>query len=217
MSRAQVREIDRRAVEQYGIPGVVLMENAARAVSDAAMEMLGGSERLAVMIVCGGGNNGGDGLAVARHLHNRGCAVQVALAVEPGVYRNEALVNWGIVRAMGLAVITIGEAEGRLRGGVDLVVDALFGTGLSAPPREPGALRVLAGCGMDTLSIDIPSGMDCDTGEVLGDVCVRARRTVTFVAEKIGFANPKSRQYLGDVVVGDIGCPRELIPAVASA
>ena len=215
LTRAQVREIDRRSVEEYHVPGIVLMENAARAVVEVAMGMMRGVERPAVLIVCGGGNNGGDGLAVARHLHNRGWAVEIALAANVEAYRNEAKINWQIVQAMGLPVHPIEDGGILPKGGVDLLVDALFGTGLSAPPRDPRVIELMAEHGMPILSVDIPSGLDCDAGKPLGSACVRATRTVTFVAEKAGFANPLSRQYLGDVIVGDIGCPRELIDAVA--
>ena len=215
LTRAQVREIDRRAIEDYHIPGVVLMENAARAVVEAATEMTRGADRPAALIVCGGGNNGGDGLAVARHLHNRGWTVEIALAVSVNAYRNEALANWQTVQAMRLPITSIEDADSPLKGKFDLLVDALFGTGLSSPPRDGRVIERMLGHDAPVLSVDIPSGLDCDTGEPLGPACVRATRTVTFVAEKAGFANPLSRQYLGDVSVGDIGCPRELIEAVA--
>ena len=215
LTRAQVREIDRRAIEEFHIPGVVLMENAARAVTDAALEMLRGVDRPAVLIICGGGNNGGDGLAVARHLHNRGWTVDISLAVDPQTYRGEALANFQIVQAMALRTTAIEDADVLLKGGVDLLVDALFGTGLSAPPRDPRVIETMVDHDTPVLAVDIPSGLDCDTGLPLGPACVRATRTVTFVAEKAGFANPMSRQYLGNVTVGDIGCPRELIEAVA--
>jgi NAD(P)H-hydrate epimerase len=99
---------------------------------------------------------------------------------------------------------------------VDIVIDALFGTGLS---RQPDAdmtklIEVMNRSGLPIVAIDLPSGLDCDSGEALG-ACIRATRTVTFVAEKVGFANPASKQYTGEITVGDIGCPRELIEEVA--
>src|SRR4051812_15215670 len=102
LTRAQVREIDRRSIEEYYIPGIVLMENAARGVVDVAMQMLRGIEKPEVSIICGGGNNGGDGLAIARHLHNRECDVGIVLAVDPRKYQGEAAANWQIVQAMDL-------------------------------------------------------------------------------------------------------------------
>ena len=179
------------------------------------MDMLPAAGDPAVVIVCGGGNNGGDGLAVARHLHNRRVRVVVALAANPDAYRNEAAVNWQIVRAMQIPLLR-GDAGKSLAGReFRLVIDALFGTGLSSPPRETSWIGAMNDSRVPVLAVDLPSGLDCDTGEPLGHACVRATRTVTFVAEKAGFANPSSRQYLGEVTVGDIGCPRELVDAVA--
>jgi NAD(P)H-hydrate epimerase len=216
LTRVQVREIDRRAIEDYHVPGIVLMENAARALTDAALEMLGGVQDPSVLIVCGGGNNGGDGLAVARHLHNRGVRVELAFAVNPDTYRGDARINWEIARAMKIPRRSIDNAAIVLAGGrVNLVIDALFGTGLAAAPRTAWHVELMNRDGVPVLSVDVPSGLDCDTGEPLGTACVRATRTVTFVAEKAGFANPAAKQYLGDVIVGDIGCPRELIERVA--
>src|SRR3954467_9726793 len=100
LTRAQVREIDRRSIEQYQIPGIVLMENAARAAANAACDLLDGECVGEILILCGGGNNGGDGLAIARHLHNRGGDVFIALATDPARYKGDALINWKIAQAM---------------------------------------------------------------------------------------------------------------------
>ena len=218
LTRAQVREIDRLSFEQYHIPTVVLMENAARAVADVATDMLEGVADPGVVVVCGGGNNGGDGLAVARHLHNRGVDVKIALAVDPSTYRGDAGINWRIVSSMNIPICPAkhGAAPAALRSS-RLIVDALFGTGLTTAPRDTAWIEQINAAGSPVLSVDLPSGLDCDTGKPLGPACVRATRTVTFVAEKFGFANPESRPYLGDVVVGDIGCPRELIELVVNA
>ncbi|MGD1277133.1 MAG: NAD(P)H-hydrate epimerase [Tepidisphaeraceae bacterium] len=207
LSRQQIRQIDRLAIQRYGIPGVVLMENAARAVAEAAWTMLGQEPHATVLVVCGGGNNGGDGLAAARHLHNRGADVRIVLISDPAKYENEAKINWEIVRPMKLPIAS--GVEGRPQ----LVVDAIFGTGLTQAPRPPFAqiVEAMHGFGVPILSVDIPSGLDCDSGKPLGPACVKATRTVTFVAEKIGFAQPTARQYLGEVTVADIGCPRELV------
>jgi NAD(P)H-hydrate epimerase len=219
LSRAQVREIDRRAIEEFGIPGIVLMENAARSAADVACTMLGGRvPGKFVTIFCGPGNNGGDGLAIARHLHNRGANVDVVPVFDPQRLSGDALCNWQIVSAMELEVTPLSSCELTLASEPDLVIDALLGTGAHDRPRG----RIAAAIDLfDTdvrspvLSVDVPSGLDCDTGKPLG-TCVRATRTITFVAEKLGFANPDARAYIGEVVVGDIGCPRDLIETVAS-
>jgi NAD(P)H-hydrate epimerase len=207
LTRAQVREVDRRAIKEYRIPGIVLMENAARAVVDAAWQTLAGRPA-PVLVVCGGGSNGGDGLAVARHLHIIGCPVEIFLAIDPAKYAGDALTNWNIVQAMKIPI-------GWTRTPT-LIIDALFGTGLSQAPRADSLAVIdrMNAQAVPILAIDVPSGLDCDTGRPLGSSCVRATRTVTFVAEKAGFADPESRQYTGAVVVGEIGCPRELIDAV---
>jgi NAD(P)H-hydrate epimerase len=210
LNRTQLREIDRLAVERYKIPGVVLMENAARAVADTAMQMLGSPGD--VLIVCGGGNNGGDGLAAARHLHNRGCSVRIFLTIDPNRFDREAKINWEIVQAMRLPIVAHLETESP-----KLVLDAIFGTGLSQPPRDPFAkiAKAMAALRVPILAVDIPSGLDCDTGKPLSPDCVKADVTVTFVAEKSGFAEAAARAYLGRVVVGDIGCPVELIEEIS--
>jgi NAD(P)H-hydrate epimerase len=215
LSREQVRKIDRLAVEQYRIPGVVLMENAAVAAADVAGEMIR-PDAGRMLIICGGGNNGGDGLAVARHLHNRGYDIRILLTTDPGKYAGEAKINWDICQAMKLTwASATAEAIAGSRAG--LIVDAIFGTGLTQPPRPPFA-EIVSAIGelrAPVLAIDIPSGLDCDTGRALGSACVTATRTITFVAEKVGFDQPEARKYLGRVTVGDIGCPIELIAEAA--
>jgi NAD(P)H-hydrate epimerase len=211
LTREQVRRIDKLSVEQYHIPGVVLMENAAIAAANEAVLMANAGP---VMILCGGGNNGGDGLAVARHLHNRGLDPAIFLTSDPSKYAGEAKVNWEIVQAMKLP-ITEAKPDTIYREyhyRPTLIIDAIFGTGLTQPPRDPFPQLVMAIqlIRRPILAIDIPSGLDCDTGKPLGPACIRATRTITFVAEKVGFANPEAYEYLGEVVVGDIGCPSEL-------
>jgi NAD(P)H-hydrate epimerase len=217
LTRAQVREVDRLATERYHVPGIVLMENAARGAADVAWEMLG-HETKSVVIVCGPGNNGGDGMAIARHLHNRGAQVELIFGdFDPEKYKGDARINWEIVRAMGLTHDSWESAQTRLKEQhIDLIVDALFGTGLSQPPRGTSVnlIEWMNRAGVPVLAVDLPSGLDCDTGVPWGTACVLATRTVTFVAEKLGFAHPGSRQYLGQVTIADIGCPREVIDDV---
>ena len=213
LTRAQVREIDRLAIERFHIPGIVLMENAARGAAEVAWEMLGRKTQTKVQIVCGGGNNGGDGLAIARHLHNLGVVVTILLSIDPDKYSGDALINWKIVQAMNLPIAARTQAADAIQSAkADLIIDALFGTGLTQSPR-PDASALIGWMNhreVPILAVDLPSGMDCDSGLSLGEHCVRAQRTVTFVAEKWGFAHPWSRQYTGKISVADIGCPKEL-------
>jgi NAD(P)H-hydrate epimerase len=213
LTRRQVREVDRIAIEQYYIPGIVLMENAARGAAEVAVEMIDRRDAR-VLIFCGGGNNGGDGYAVARHLANRGYDVAVATTVDPAKLNGDALTNWRIARAMGVPMEPASTQRPAI--GPALVIDAIFGTGLSEPPREPfGELaEAINGWGLPVLAIDVPSGFDCDTGKPLGAACIRATRTVTFVKEKRGFGHRTSRQYTGEVTVVDIGCPPEIVQKV---
>jgi NAD(P)H-hydrate epimerase len=216
LTRDQVRSIDRRATEEYHVPGIVLMENASRGVADAAERFfLPRASR--VLILCGGGNNGGDGLAAARHLHNRGHAVTIGLLTDPARYKGDAKTNWDIVQAMRLPSSAFDAAAIRATH-ADLILDAVFGTGLTDAPRDPfpQIVNAIQDHGAPILAIDLPSGLDCDTGRPPG-ACVRATRTVTFVAEKVGFANPEARQYTGEITVADIGCPRELIEQVSGS
>ena len=191
------------------------MENAACSATDAAREMLRGDCIGQVLILCGGGNNGGDGLAIARHLHNCGASVQIALTIDPSHYGGDALLNWRIAQAMKLPVVS---ATPDLIAHTDalLIIDAIFGTGLTDAPRPPfdQIAAAVNHCGRPVLAIDIPSGLDCDTGIPPG-ACIGATRTITFVAEKVGFAHREARTYTGDILVGDIGVPPELVEQVA--
>jgi NAD(P)H-hydrate epimerase len=214
LSRDEVRAVDRRAIEEFGVPGVVLMENAGRGAAELLLA-LGIHGRVA--ICCGKGNNGGDGLVIARHLDNYGVPVSVLLFARPEELTGDAAINQRIVAASGLPLVVHAgstvdlEAVRRELAGAEWVVDALFGTGLTGTVRPPldGVIAAINDSGSRVLAVDIPSGLDCDTGQPLGPT-VRAHRTATFVAPKKGFAAPSARAWLGQVHVLPIGAPRSL-------
>lgn len=197
---AQARQIDRVAVERYGMPSILLMENASRAVAEESRKLAG-----RYVVLCGPGNNGGDGLAAARHLGRNGA---IYLMAEPDPERSpDAALQLGILRRAGYPVV-VGEPPdpGESQGAV--WIDALFGTGLARPltgeaVRWVGVFNAGAG---PKLCVDIPSGLHGDSGEVLGAAC-RADVTVTFAAAKVGLTVPAAAGYVGRIVVAPLGVP----------
>jgi NAD(P)H-hydrate epimerase len=221
LSRAAVRELDRRAIEEHGIPSIVLMENAGRACAEEASRLLGGS-RGPVLVLCGPGNNGGDGLVIARTLWNRGVEVK-AVFVGPvdGLEQGSAdfATNLRLWSGLGRTLEVVSsprEAEelGPRLARAALVVDALFGTGLARELGEPwrSAIRRVNAARRPVLAVDLPSGLDADSGAVLGEA-VRATLTVTFVARKPGFLRGHGPELCGRVVVAEIGIPRPFLEA----
>lgn len=226
ISRQQVREVDRRAIGQLGIPGIVLMENASRNAAAVVLELLHHDlhvplRQARVAILCGGGNNGGDGYAMARHLHNAGVAVALFAAKPPDQLPSDAAVNARIAQKMGLSLhpaVSDEEVEryaGQWRA-AHVLVDALLGTGFSGvvrPPLDGLIEKVNQLAGPRVVAVDVPSGLDCDTGTAAA-MAIKAHVTVTFVATKTGFRRPEAGRWLGRVVVADIGVPPELVQAI---
>ncbi len=219
LSRDEVRELDRRAIEGFGVPGVVLMENAGRGCAELLMRL--NPERKPVVILCGPGNNGGDGFVIARHLDNHGWPVDVQVVARHNRTRGDAEINFDILFPAGIEYTqyrpdyfeqTHRDIFLKHFDTPGWVVDALFGTGLDRPIGAPfdWIVEVVNDSGRPVFAVDIPSGLDCDTGEPLGPT-VRATHTATFVAHKKGFLNPESRQWTGEVHVIDIGTPRVLV------
>jgi NAD(P)H-hydrate epimerase len=214
-TRDEVRAFDRYCIERLGIPGIVLMENAGRQIAEAARGMVRGAPGPRVLVLAGRGNNGGDGYVVARHLALGGLAAETAVLAARGQIEGDADTNLRILEAMGLPVhVLAGPADEtvrevrRLLAQADLIIDGLLGTGARGEIREPYATAIAAvnETGKPVLAIDIPSGLDCDTGRPLGPT-LRAAKTVTMAALKIGFRNPEAAAYTGEIVVADIGAP----------
>lgn len=221
LTRAQVREVDRLAIEKYGIPGIVLMENASRNAADFVLDM---NRQLGpIAIVCGRGNNGGDGFAMARHLCNAGESVTLFLACDPKGLQGDALTNATIATNMEIPQRAFNspdaiEAALPALHAAAIIIDAVLGTGFSGNARPP-LDRVIEAINTAEraaiVAVDVPSGLDCDTGEP-SNATVRANHTVTFVANKLGFLSRSAEDYTGNIHVADIGSPPELIQEVLS-
>lgn len=218
LSREQCREVDRRAVEEYGVPSIVLMENAGRGMADFIRSLEPDGP---VVICCGRGNNAGDGFVIARHLDLRVAPLKVLVWADADHLPADAATNLRIIRHAGLPVEmwTKEFDEQELKRALDdasLIVDALLGTGARGAPRAPfdRIIECINDAAAPTIAVDVPSGMDCDTGETPG-AAIHAAHTCTFVAEKPGFHAAGAEQFTGQVHVLDIGAPRQLIAEIA--
>lgn len=212
VDRATVRGWDRRAIEEFGIPGIVLMENAALGCLRVLEELAPAELGPPYTVICGPGNNGGDGLALARHLHNRGLPVSIHLVedasrIDPA---SDAGINLRIVQRMKVPLREPGPRLPELRHGA--IIDAMLGTGLARPLGEPytGWVEAINRSGRPVAAIDIPTGLDADSGEVLGRA-VRAGHTIAMAAPKLGFTRGAGPAHVGRVHVVDIGLPRILM------
>jgi NAD(P)H-hydrate epimerase len=247
LSRAEVRRLDVQAAEQLALPTALLMENAGRGAAGWLAERLGaippssGGRPFSlsphapmddmpsmpvlpkVLILCGPGNNGGDGGVVARHLNAWGFPVRVIWFTRSDQLRGDAALQWAILNKSGIeqsawfdefpsvSAFDVTRLVAIL-GDVDWLVDGLLGTGLSRPVNGTlhTVIEAMNHSGKPIFALDLPSGLDADAGTPLG-VAVRATATATFVAAKLGFAVPGAVHYTGEVVVIDIGLPRCLL------
>ena len=207
----EMKALDQRAIQGFGILGLVLMENAGRGVADLIDSQNNGK---CVVIFSGKGNNGGDGFVVARHLHNRGFRVQVFLLARANELKGDAATNYQIISKMKLPIkeVTDQTPERELSEAIsnaDSLVDALFGIGLSKPLQgvDQSVVSLMNASGKAIVAVDIPSGLDADTGEVLG-ACVKARVTATLGLAKKGLYKGQGPEMAGKVAVIDIGLPK---------
>jgi hydroxyethylthiazole kinase-like uncharacterized protein yjeF len=220
LSSSQMRDADRRTIEEVGIPAIVLMENAGRQVVAALEAVFEDLADRQVAVLCGRGNNGGDGFVVARTLHQRGIDVGVFLVGAVADVRGEARSNLEILGRIGVPVVEIdNEQAWELHfseiESCGLIVDALFGTGLKTPLH--GMLETVVadinGSSIPVASIDLPSGLSADTNELIGD-CIDASLTVTLATPKLPLVLPPGELHAGDVVIADIGIPDAVIDSV---
>jgi len=231
----EMQRIDRTTIEKYGIPGTVLMERAGLSVvariNDLFFQGTGHPERKLngagrgqssdrnkgrkIIVVCGGGNNGGDGFVIARILHNQGREVEVYITANPGSLKDDAKINYDAAGKFGVIIRPVSQFLKYSRPSVTsncLVVDALFGTGLSKEVRAPLAdvIGKINRMSAPVVSVDIPSGISSDTGQILG-CAIKAQHTVTFGLPKRGHFLYPGAEYTGQLFIEEIGFPLTLL------
>lgn len=214
VTASEMKEMDRIAIEAFGIPGVVLMENAGRGAAEAFMAHFSPPPGARVLILCGRGNNGGDGYVMARYFHAGGLHVSVVVLSELARIGGDARIHLQIIRHMGVRVLEVPDLErwGSVRGELEnhaFVVDAILGTGLNAPVEGFYArvIEDINGSGKAVAAVDIPSGLNADTGCIMG-VAVKAALTVTFAFEKIGQVVFPGAERVGHLACVDISIPK---------
>ncbi len=219
VSADEMRELDQMAMQQYGIPSLLLMENAGRGVSDWIREKFGQfkPQAVSILIFCGKGNNGGDGLVAARHLKNHGFQVQIVLIAFPTTLKEEAAVNFNITSRMHIPTIIIEEPMDlrnvpNMINESDIIIDALFGTGLNSPLTDiyHETVKLINESQKKIVAVDVPSGLNSDTGEVLG-IAVKANMTATLGLPKKGLYEKAGPEHCGEIRVIDISLPKDIL------
>ncbi len=218
LSAEQAKLLDCIAIEEVGVPSVVLMENAGRSLADVVKAYVKRIERSFVCICCGIGNNAGDGFVAARHLLNSGIKVKIFLIGSSTGLKEDPNLNFRILKGLGYSVIELDTDSKRFFASLsrclkkaDVVVDAIFGIGLnrSISGHFKDVIDLINANRKRVVSADIPSGLDGTTGKVYG-VCVKAHTTVTFNFAKKGLFKAEGPRYAGKVIVADIGIPATL-------
>jgi hydroxyethylthiazole kinase-like uncharacterized protein yjeF len=221
LNAAQMRDADRQTIEEIGIPSMVLMENAGRQVVAALEAAYDDLQDRHVAVLCGPGNNGGDGFVVARTLHQRAVDVSVFVIGTMADIKGDARLNVEILGRLGLTVVEISDEQSwELHfseiSKCDLIVDAILGTGLKSPLR--GMMETVAAdvnaSGLPVTAIDLPTGLSADHAEPIGE-CIQATMTVTLAAPKLPLVLPSGEAKAGSIVVADIGIPPQVIDSVA--
>ena len=221
LNAAQMRDADRQTIEEIGIPSMVLMENAGRQVVAALEAAYTDLNDRHVAVLCGPGNNGGDGFVVARTLHQHGIGVSVFVVATLAGIKGDARLNLEILGRLGLTVVEISDEHAwdlhfSEISQSDLIIDAIFGTGLKSPLA--GIMETVAGdvnaSGIPVVAVDLPTGMSADHVEPIGE-CIHANITVTLAAPKLPLVLPPGEALAGRIVVADIGIPAEVIDGIA--
>src|SRR5215470_16790759 len=220
LNSSQMREADRRTIEDIGIPSLVLMENAGRQTVAAMEAIYSDLAERQVGILCGRGNNGGDGFVVARTLMQRGVDVAVFLVGRVAEVRGDARTNLEILGHLGVTVVEVADSQAwelHFSEVTDctLIVDAIFGTGLNAPVSGfiESVIADVNASGIPVVAIDLPSGLSADSHDPIGP-SIEAGLTITIAAPKLPLVLPPGELRAGDIVIADIGIPTELIEAV---
>jgi len=209
-----MKRLDAAAIKRCGIPALILMENAGRASAEEALKMLPKKGARRVAVFCGYGNNGGDGFVCARHLINQGVRTRIYLVGKKKEFSEEARINYQILRKMGQgfklvrSISAFGKIEKEIKK-CHLLIDGIFGIGLRGRLDRfyQELFSMLNAARIPILALDIPSGLDADTGKPLG-TAVQAAKTVTFGMLKKGLAGKRARKFTGRISVADISLPR---------
>lgn len=213
----QMREIDRKAIEGYGIPGIVLMENASLGIINLIKKEHETLKNKNIVVFAGTGNNGGDALGIARHAYNAGANVLVILVGSDESVKGDALINLNIIKKMGINLVVVQDDSynEEITASLlmsDIVVDGLLGTGINKPVKGFMAeiINIINNADRYTVSIDVPSGINVDTGEICG-TCVRATKTAALALPKVGTIIGEGTKFAGRVEISDIGIPKGII------
>lgn len=213
-----MKRLDASATRRYGIPALILMENAGRSAAEETLKMLPKKGARRVAVFCGYGNNGGDGFVCARHLMNKGIHVRIYLVGKKKGFSEEARVNYRILGKMKKkftrieSVGVLGKSEKQIKR-CHLIIDGIFGIGLKGRLDRfyQELFNMLNASKIPILALDIPSGLEADTGRPLGNA-IRATRTVTFGLLKKGLTQTEASKFTGKIRIGDISLPRETFP-----
>ena len=213
----EMKDIDRRASSEFGIPSIILMENAGLRTLEVIEEILGETKNRMIIILAGKGNNGGDGLVIARHLINSGAVVETYLTGEVEELTQDSRINYEILLKMGARIFPLSSEKDLYLlmlslMNADLIVDALYGIGFkgSLNQFDSRLVKMVNWCRAPVVAVDIPSGVEADTGRVNGDA-IKASHTVTFALPKIGLVLEPGKEYVGTLSVADISIPAVLL------